>query len=1142
MSKEGYTLDGWSETADGMAVTLPYSMPLNGKTLYAVWGINQYTVTFNANGATGDTPAPITADYNSVVTLSGVGGMSKEGYTFGGWSEASDGTAVTLPYRMPLDGDILYAIWISPSPATLSFDLNGGSGNVPPINGYTGTIVALPSGSGATRQGYTFLGWSAYPDGEILPTSYMITGNATIYAVWTVNQYILDFLPNGAEGSPSTIYADYDSEVTLPGVGDMSKVGYTFGGWSETVDGTAVTLPYRMPFGGGSLYAVWNINQYRITWNWTTEAGPQTITEDLDYDTYPVKTVPGYQTETDVFTFSTWSPDTEPVSADATYTAQYTSVPRQYNVTWYVDGDGTTTAVAFGAVISLPNDPTKTGYTFGGWSPALPATMPANDISVTATWTINRYTVTFDPNGATGEVPAPITADYNSEVTLPGVGSLVLTGYIFEGWSETSDGAVISGTYRMPSGDKTLYASWVLDQCTLTFNANGASSGTVPSSITKSYGLEVTLPSLVDLSKIGHTFGGWSLIADGTAIESPYTMTGNVTLYAVWNINKYTLSFNANGAEGTAPPSSDNDYNSVVTLPTAGSLHKTGHSFSGWSETAEGEAVTEPYTMPLGGKTLYAVWTVNQYTITFVSDGSTVPAITQDYGTAITSPAAPTKTGYTFDEWSPALPNTMPAENILITAQWNVNQYTITFDTAGGSAVASIPKDYGAAVTAPAAPTKEGYTFGGWSPALPNTMPANDFAVIATWTINQYTITFDTAGGSAVPAITQDYGTAITSPAAPTRTGYTFGGWSPALPATMPGANTTLTAQWTVNQYTITFDTAGGSAVPAITQDYGTTVTSPTAPTRTGYTFGGWSPALPATMPAANTTATAQWTINQYTISFSANGATGAVPVAITGDYDSTVSLPEAGSLAKAGYAFGGWSHNPGGSTLLTPYKVNTDETLYAVWNIITYDELPDSEVISDIISQDDEPVLQVKGNAADQVLDNTIFQSIGDKSLTVDVVDDEGQVQYSWTFEGDYKSEPGTFKAGISEVTPEGDLSGAITSTGAENPLVLNFAASGELPINATVKYYVGDKYENGTKLTLFFYNETTKQLEEKAKDLVVTDGWVTLSLTHCSSYVLAEPAPASTPEDSTMLYIGIGAAAAAILGAVAFFIIRRR
>lgn len=106
----------------------------------------------------------------------------------------------------------------------------------------------------------------------------------------------------------------------------------------------------------------------------------------------------------------------------------------------------------------------------------------------------------------------------------------------------------------------------------------------------------------------------------------------------------------------------------------------------------------------------------------------------------------------------------------------------------------------------------------------------------------------------------------------------------------------------------------------------------------------------------------------------------------------------------------------------------------------------------------------------------------------------------------------------------------------------MLSFEASGELPINATLKYYVGAKYADGTKLTLFFYNEETKQLEVKEKDLVVTDGWVELSITHCSSYVLAEPAPASAPEDNIMLYAGIGLAAVAILGAVAFLIIRRR
>ncbi len=1134
----GYTFGGWSETEEGTAVALPYRMPLGGGTLYAVWEINSYTVTFDANGATG-TVADITDDYNSIVTLPGVGDMSKEGYTFGGWSETEEGTAVALPYRMPLGGDILYAIWIPPSPATLTFDLNGGTGTVSQINGYTGTTVALPSGSGATRQGYTFLGWSAYADGEILPTSYTITGNATIYAVWSVNKYTLDFLTNGATGTPHTIYADYNSEVTLPGVGDMSKEGHTFGGW-ETLEGDVVTSPYFMPLEGGYLYAIWNINQYEITWNWTTEAGPQTITEHLDYGTTPTKTVSVYKTATEVFTFSEWSPEVESVSADVTYTAQYTSAPRQYNVTWNVDGTETTTAFAVGAVISLPDTPTKTGYSFTGWSPAVPATMPAEDIGITATWTINQYTITFDANGGMGSVPAAITADYDSTVSLPGAGSLAKTGYIFNGWSEAVEGEVIPGTYTMPFDGKMLYASWILDECTLTFDANGG-AGTVPSPITKNYGLEVDLPSLVNLSKTGHTFGGWSLTADGTAIESPYTLDGNVTLYAVWDVNKYTLSFDANGATGTIP-SSPHDYDSVVTLPTVGSLVKIGHSFGGWSVTADGEVITETYRMPLGDTTLYAVWTVNQYTITFDSaGGSAVASINKDYGTEVTPPTAPTKTGYTFSAWTPALPATMPAEDISVTATWDVNQYTITF-VSDGSAVEAMTLDYGAAIIAPEDPTKTGYTFSAWTPALPATMPAEDISVTATWDVNQYTITFDSAGGSAVASINKDYGTEVTPPTAPTKTGYTFAGWSPALPNTILAENITVIAQWNVNQYTITF-VSDGSAVAPIIQDYGSSVTVPTAPTKMGYSFTAWSPAVPATMPAEDIEITATWTINQYTITFDANGGTGSVPAAITADYNSTVSLPEVGSLVKAGYTFGGWSHHTSGSTLLTPYTVTAvDETLYAVWNIITYSELPSSTEISDIISQDDEPVLQVTGNATDEVLDNTTFQSLGNKPLTVDVVDDEGQVQYSWTFEGDYKSEAGTFKAGISEVTPEGDLSGAISSTGAKNPLVLNFAASGELPINATLKYYVGTKYADGTKLTLFFYNETTKQLEEKAKDLVVTGGWVTLSLTHCSSYVLAEPAPEPAPEGGMMLYIGLGVAAAAILAAAGFFILRRR
>ena len=187
------------------------------------------------------------------------------------------------------------------------------------------------------------------------------------------------------------------------------------------------------------------------------------------------------------------------------------------------------------------------------------------------------------------------------------------------------------------------------------------------------------------------------------------------------------------------------------------------------------------------------------------------------------------------------------------------HHYTITFDTVGGSEIAPITQDYGTAITTPADPTREGYTFIGWDKAIPTTMPAENVTITAKWEINQYTITFDTAGGSEIAPITQDYGTAITAPANPTKEGYTFIGWDKAIPATMPAENVTITAQWEINQYTITFDTAGGSTVAPITQDYGTNITAPADPTREGYTFMGWDREIPETMPAENMTVTAQW-------------------------------------------------------------------------------------------------------------------------------------------------------------------------------------------------------------------------------------------------------------------------------------------
>ena len=353
-------------------------------------------------------------------------------------------------------------------------------------------------------------------------------------------------------------------------------------------------------------------------------------------------------------------------------------------------------------------------------------------------------------------------------------------------------------------------------------------------------------------TRAGYTQVGWSTVDGGEKVygfEDVYTQNEALTLYPVWNTNKYTITFDTNGGSEIAPITQD--YGTEITAPD--NPTRKGYTFKGWDKEI-------PETMPAENITVKAQWEINQYTITFdTNGGSEIAPITQDYGTEITAPDNPTRKGYTFKGWDKEIPETMPAENITVKAQWEINQYTITFDTNGGSEIAPITQDYGTEITAPDNPTRKGYTFKGWDKEIPETMPAENMTVKAQWEINQYTITFDTNGGSEIAPITQDYGTEITAPDNPTRKGYTFKGWDKEIPETMPAENMTVKAQWEINQYTITFDTNGGSEIAPITQDYGTEITAPDNPTRKGYTFKGWDKEIPETMPAENITITARW-------------------------------------------------------------------------------------------------------------------------------------------------------------------------------------------------------------------------------------------------------------------------------------------
>jgi uncharacterized repeat protein (TIGR02543 family) len=491
----------------------------------------------------------------------------------------------------------------------------------------------------------------------------------------------------------------------------------------------------------------------------------------------------------------------------------------------------------------------------------------------------------------------------------------------------------------------------------ITFNAHG---GTPVEPIVTKAGQPISEPTS---TKLGHTFLSWHQDEnyEDDAFVFDKMPRKNITLHANWLANDYTITFVVNGGSEIDPITAT--YGSSLVEPDAPTM--TGATFLGWYSNLElTNAYTFPTNMPASDQTVYAKWDLNDYTITFETNGgSTIDPITLSYGSAISLPSVPIKLESNFLGWYSdanlttafTFPPTMPAYNQTIYAKWDLNEYSITFDTTGGSSVAVITADYGSIVNAPLAPTRTGYEFQGWYGdsaleipfSFPTTMPAYHFTLYAKWTINQYTITFDTNGGSSLDPIHGDYASAITL-GTTTKTGYTFIGWysDEALTIsftqlTMPSQNMTLYSKWSINQYTISFHSNGGSAVSSITADYGATVEAPVIPTLTEGVFLGWysdfaltTPfVFPTTMPAYSQTLYAKWQMNQYTISFVTNGGN---PIGqLTANYGSNLSLT---SPTKIGYTFAGWYLE---EMLVNPFTDTTmpnhDLTLYAHWTLNQY-------------------------------------------------------------------------------------------------------------------------------------------------------------------------------------------------------------
>ena len=894
-TKTGYTFAGWYNDETKFEAKV---MPRENLALIAKWTpstntaykVEHYWQNLADDGYTLHETETKTGTTGSATAAAA---KSYPGFTAG---------TVTQP-PIAADGSTVVKIYYTRNSYTLTWNFDGGKENA---TGYTsgtvkfGAAINKPS-EDPTKTGYTFAGWD-----KTIPGT-MPAEDVTVKAQWKVVNYSISYNLNGGtdEGNPNSYTVESDFTLKNP-----TKEGYTFAGWSGTgFSGTEKAVTIKNATGNREYTANWTANQYTITFNTDGGSAVKSITQD-----YGTKITAPANPAKEGYTFSGWYPAIPTTMPAENMTVKATWKINQYTIAFDTDGGSKIDPITqnYGTAITAPADPTKEGYTFAGWDENIPANMPAKNMTIKAKWTINQYTVTFK-NG--DEVVKSAEMNYGSTIAEPKAPDK--EGYTFKGWQGYTDNMTV------PARNVTFTAQWTINQYTLTFK-NGE---TVYKTITQDYGTAIAKPA--DPTKTGYTFDGWDA-------EIPTTMpAGDMTIKAQWTANQYTVKFDANGGEGTMEATSFT-YDAEQKL-TKNSFTRAGYNFTGWklgTASYGDEATVKNLTAEVGATvTLVAQWGINRYTVSFDTDGgTTIAPITQDYGTAIIAPKDPTKTGYTFAGWDKEIPEAMPAENMTITAQWKINQYTITFNTAGGSDVAAITQDYGAAIAAPANPTKTGYTFAGWDKEIPETMPAENLTIKAQWKINKYTITFDTAGGSAVASITQDYGTAITAPANPAKEGYTFAGWSEKIPGRMPAENMTVKAQWKINQYTITFKN-GETVYKTITQDYGTAITKPADPTKTGYTFAGWDKEIPEAMPAGDMTVTAKWTVNKYTVTFDANGGSACEDITVTygGKYP-TLPAP-----TKEGYTFEGWFDGETQVKSGDAVTITGNQTLTAHWSINTY-------------------------------------------------------------------------------------------------------------------------------------------------------------------------------------------------------------
>ncbi len=646
--KTDYAFKGWNSKPDGTGKNYEpgsnYTADSN-LTLYTKWiKLLTYTITYNGNGNTGGKiPAGQVKTEGVAITLAyNTDTLVRTGYNFVGWNTSEDGNGNDYSEGADFAYDTsltFYAKWTQLPTYKITYRGNDSTGGTVPvaqtkIKGDKATVAA--NTGNLVKKGYSFEGWNTQPDGKGVDYSegaeYTADTSVTLFARWVALQkFTVTYNGNdNTDGSVPDMQSKFygDTLIISDNTGNLLKNGYIFDGWSTSTDST------------GKVYA-----------------NGASYTENAD-----------------LLLYAKWKPRTFTVTYDGNKNTKGTVPASQTKV--------------FGVPLVLYDNTgnlEKTDYVFDGWSTSADgvgidypkdASYTDNaDVILYAKWKMRPYTVTYNGNNNTkGEVPAPQLKDHDKALILAtNTGNLERTGYSLVGWSTSADGVgtdyTLGAEYR-DNGDVILYAKWKHLPNTITFDGNRNTSGSVPAPQIKEYDQSLALPDNTgNLERTGFIFSGWSTSADGNGTDYPrgasYTDNADVILYARWQPQTFTITYNGNGYEtGYAPSSQTKTYGVSIQLEyNHGNLKKTGSSFSGWNTLPSGGGIDyaqgDIYDTD-ADLTLYAKWlALGTYSVQYDGNGyesGIVPEVqtkTTDVPVVIdTNSGSLTRAGYIFGGWT----------------------------------------------------------------------------------------------------------------------------------------------------------------------------------------------------------------------------------------------------------------------------------------------------------------------------------------------------------------------------------------------------------------------------------------------------------------------------------------------------------